>query len=355
MSLSIAPAPGLGETFTSWMQRVSAANHYPLASILETFGLIKNQGWRTIGGGYDMTLSAREKRRIGEVTGYGEETISRLTVADYFLHTGLIASTPNRNNLRTWALQNPIRVARSLYCPDCLGENQHWLLNWKNPFTYSCHRHRTLLSVCCPECGWGKAEHSRAGNQRLLFAGRVAKPGHCRAPQAPGKARVGRFAKRCDYPLSKARALETATPTMLTTQQLLQDAQEQGHAVSWWHDLRLLNQIVLAYVPLPLLRELQPGNKLSGAQSQAWKLHTETLAATYLDSSGRSSALSMPLDPLLNATTLPIALESLTNPELARTLVSLRAQFPRQTPASWKITRSKASDDLRRLLGRRKP
>lgn len=176
-TLSIAPPPGTGEILTSWLARLSAANHYPLITIMQNLGLAPTQSWRKITSGHDIILTPNETSSISNATGIPTTNIDQLTIHGNYHSTGLLTTRPNRTKLRAWALQNHVWVARTQYCPQCLGTNGQWQTAWKLPYTFTCPTHRTFLHTSCPSCGWGSPTNHRNGHLRPLYTNHVSRPG----------------------------------------------------------------------------------------------------------------------------------------------------------------------------------
>lgn len=143
----LRPPPLSGESLSSWRQRTGEMNgfwRYPpapgAARYMEP----------------DRLRDDQEVRWLCDEFSVAEDELRCLTLEHGLRSLGI--TFQDTTKLR-WVLRlNPSEVGgngRSMYCPQCLLEDEtpYFRLAWRFAFTTHCERHRTVLEEKCPTCG----------------------------------------------------------------------------------------------------------------------------------------------------------------------------------------------------------
>lgn len=163
-TLPLRCTPAAGESFGSYLDRLSALYETPLATILSSVGLVSAPGDPVIPG-WGVAMSDEQFNDFATATRLPSESVSAMLLKAFdgtFLDLTDVdpgrAMTVRRAAVREWA-----RVNGSRFCPHCLSETpQAWLMRWKLNWSFACAKHGALLRDVCQACerpaGSGRAD-----------------------------------------------------------------------------------------------------------------------------------------------------------------------------------------------------
>ena len=360
-SLPIAPRPYSGETFDSWVQRLSAANFQALTHTFLALGLTERAHHRELPDNYGLHLTDGQFRAIDSAVGLGRDVIAPLLLATWIGGPAIGVDrqgAPIGDDARRFGHQNWLYLGGSHYCPECLGENMGaWRLEWRLPWCFACVRHGRILLAVCPGCGQRAATGRTDGRLAPAFPGSVPRPGHCHNPQGGSRGKGRR--DPCHYPLDRAPVGPKLPGSLLAIQREVLDAvSTQGR--EWWNDLRVLSIYPLVAGRSETLSLLSGDVSLPDEVTAAWKSATQvrdaalaerrrTVAAQGLDhrrGSKSSTAKTPPTDPLLMAGATVIALSALRSDHHLQSLITEGQHDPTGAVPTARVKQLGATADL---------
>ena len=254
--------PGAGETWHSWIMRLSARIQVGPRETLRLIGYTTDTTSGTRLPGYGITATRTTVQRVAAVT-RTDPALLAATLLDQFdggplTLAGLDPATVGNNRklaMREWA-----HFGTSTACPDCLVASDHWQLTWRLPWTALCNRHRTLHVSTCPGCGdLFNAGRRADGSLGPYSSTTIPEPAACQNPQ-PGAARTPRPAY-CNHPHSTIARIPCSQPALLAAQCGIDSLLQPAHRTcnnDWWMDLRCITGMLLAHCTTDLYRQLLP-------------------------------------------------------------------------------------------------
>ncbi|GAA5513105.1 hypothetical protein Dcar01_01831 [Deinococcus carri] len=198
--LSICIAPRQGESFSSYVSRLSFDLQVPVLTTLFRTGVIDAEEVRALNAGYGVVLSPRRLGAFARATRLEDAEVAALLLSRY--DGGAIdlsgidaadAASIHRVASREWAYFSGTHL-----CPECLLEDQGvWQLAWKLPWSFACPRHGCLLVDTCPSCRRRIGAARQDGGSRPLFTTQGPSLYRCLNARPPGEAATGRAAGPC--------------------------------------------------------------------------------------------------------------------------------------------------------------
>lgn len=181
-TLPVVPRPVPGESFHSWMARISAASRTSLDLILERMGIYEPIRTHAAPYGYGLALDGRSLNRIAAVTGVDRDDIEGLLLAPVYssLFDSAAVDPLDTNSFRLFGIREWVYLAGSKLCPSCLVDRGGaWRLAWHLPWSFACCEHRVLLLDSCPSCRRMIGRGRRDGRIGPPFLSLVHTPTRC--------------------------------------------------------------------------------------------------------------------------------------------------------------------------------
>ncbi len=327
--LTAVPQPAVGETFTSWMDRLAAANWMPVTSTLYVTGIAKSDDVKAIPTGYGHYLTGGQLESLSFTTSVAQETISAMLTTSWVgtrASPVIINGQDLTRDAKQFAHKNWVYANGSHYCPQCLKENQGaWLLEWKIPFVWACTRHNALLQSSCPECNQRAAQNRRTSGLKPEFPTHIPKPGTCKntPPKIDNKNSKG----PCGHKLTEEPLGIELPVWLLTLQQRILD---ETMDPDWWGDIRSLATYAMITTPIETIEEILC-NSLPETLQQVW-VERQTAALQRLEQDRASSidyrsyakdttGRKAPDDPHLMATATAVAYACKADNNALKTLI----------------------------------
>mgnify|MGYP003585451103 CR=1 FL=1 len=376
-TLPVTVHPGSGESWHSWVTRLSARIDLGPLETLKAIGYTADFRRATALPGYGITASPATIDRVATITRNQPEHIAAALLDQYdggpISLTGLDPTI--QGNTRKLAMREWVHLGTSAACPACLTDTDQWQLSWRLPWSAICTRHRLLHVSTCPGCGeLFNAGRRRDGSLGPYSANTIAAPGTCQNPHRD--AAQSPYPRLCAHLHSSIPSTPCEQSDLLAAQHALDGLLQPAHRTSnneWWNDLRALTAALLAHATTDLYTDILPG--LPDTCLQALDAHHEhrddlvderrTIAARGGDArTGRRLRVhtATPTDPDIIAPAQTLALAILhtdlhTTPphmpalDLPPTLDATRDLFnDRGKPLLTQLRSRHASDHLMNLL-----
>lgn len=321
-TLAIRPRPVLGESFSSYVERIAARQRLPLVTVLRAAGVVTEERTTSLPAGYGVTLSRQAVENFATATRLEVGRVSDMLLRRF---SGIAfdfsdVSWDDAAGLRNACRREWVYAAETHVCPHCLGNDGAQLLVWKLPWSFACVRHRCLLAGRCPQCGSRLGSGRPDGRTIPARASQIVELGRCRAPRPGAASPRSPVEPPCGYPLADMRTQSLRLRgAVLNAQQRLDDILETGSgdglpAVEYLGVLRGLIALILA---------VGRQDDLTGLPSDCAKAWATYLAARDARAQARQRAvadgrfrrgprtrtyLAAPDDPALVAAVMPSAL-----------------------------------------------
>ena len=256
-SLPLRIPPVEGESFVSYIDRLSHDLRSPVLPLLQATGLADADS-KHVPSGFGVFLQSGRLEQFCRSADLPRETVEAmlLTIYDGVCadFSRLVPDKPRTvmsTHARRWTYFYGTHA-----CPECLAESGGvWKLAWKLPWSFACARHRSLLVGACPKCGRrlraGKPRNPNLPDSTL----RGSEPVRCShlIPVETGAAKWG--SAPCGHHLHEAARFPTYAA--LDSYPRLIEAQERVNAAlafspgeatrAWFSDLGVLSVLLLSY------------------------------------------------------------------------------------------------------------
>lgn len=185
--LPLSVKPVVGESFVSYLDRLSSDLDVPLSSVLRAVGMLR--GCKVFPADYGVSLRSDQLQDFAYAAGLCPTEIA-MALLNRFEGSAFTSRSDGVGRRRavkySWAYFNG-----SHFCPACLSERPGaWRLDWKLPWSFACTRHGMLLLDICPMCG-GRPGAGPAGRLNTPAPpSRVPQPGICSNARAATHAGV---------------------------------------------------------------------------------------------------------------------------------------------------------------------
>lgn len=208
LSRVLAPVPG--ESFPSFVDRLSALHQCSRLVMLQSLGIIEDQKNEKLSG-YGVIVSSEKLEQMSVATHVSVDDLRRTLLAHYFT-SDQARNKLDESRMHLVATQEWLYFSGSHFCPMCLKEDSGaWQLKWKLPWSFVCVRHGTYLETHCHQCdkraGRGKSDRSLTPH----FVKHKARPGFCNNPQPKGQAKHGVAAEPCNAALFDVKPSSAST------------------------------------------------------------------------------------------------------------------------------------------------
>ncbi|MDQ1248713.1 MAG: hypothetical protein QG597_3086, partial [Actinomycetota bacterium] len=257
--------PGAGESYPSWILRLSEALDLDPATLLHRIGANRERRSESaLGLAYGVALTDEQMDAISSSSRCPPDTLRAMLLTRYdggpIDLSPLLGPSPTSRSLREVALFEWASFTSSRACPDCLADTGYqWMLSWRMPWHHTCTTHRRLLVDECAGCGQPFMLSRRDRIHQPPLASIVPKIDACNNPLPPGVAVRSRTAERCGYPLIDQPSVQIQESEVLQRQDaLLAHLNDRDRPRSWWIDMRALTALSLRYLSAEDLRTLIP-------------------------------------------------------------------------------------------------
>lgn len=249
------PLEGDGpEAFAGYVERSGALQLLPLAvtTLLTRSGVIPEDLQSALPSGYGVDLTDAQVASFAQTHDLPEKMVRGMLLRRYdgvAFDLGDLDVT-DRSSVRRVASREWANFTGSAYCPQCLGDQAVWRLEWKLWFCAVCPRHGCLLVDLCPRCARRPGNFREEAGGMPLYATRPARVGVCLNPPATGLGGEGRFAAPCGHVLAETPVLDvSASPRLLDAQERVLSVLRTGEGI-------LLGQVLTALAYFNHLRSL---------------------------------------------------------------------------------------------------
>jgi hypothetical protein len=154
--LPFAPLIVEGESFPSWVDRISSYSSLPLLTTMVATGLIPTESAAAVTKGYGLFLEPSQVAAMSWSTRVDSRRIeaSLLSSLDGICVELPASKTKDMSRYKGALFENWAMVTGSHVCPACVVKRMGaWKLAWKVPWSFACAEHGTLLLDTCPSCG----------------------------------------------------------------------------------------------------------------------------------------------------------------------------------------------------------
>lgn len=189
MANVLVPLPG--EAMASWMSRAALDLDLLLPQLWTVLGLSEGREYPP---GVGVAMSGEQKAATSAATGLSEPAVESMLVRSL---PGMAFQFPDGPDValtvgqvrRSW-----VYMLGSHACPECLRENEGWLVGWRVPFSFACARHGRYLAATCPACGHRLMQQSFSPEGVRACVSRGGDVGEQRPPD---RRRSGVSVRRC--------------------------------------------------------------------------------------------------------------------------------------------------------------
>lgn len=228
-------APSPGESFTSYVDRLSDALKAPLITVLHRTGVVEAEQVKSLPPGYGIFLNDVAIREFSHATNLPEPTVRQMLLMSY---SGIAFPEPDlrdgdREELRKLATRTWAYFSGSHVCPACLAETGGaWQTRWKFPWSFACVQHAVMLADTCNGCGRRTGELRTDRSTAPRFASLIPVAGACQNSVTGPEALLGRAARPCGFPLDELKVVTLAGHERLVATQVHIDMALAGMPVS---------------------------------------------------------------------------------------------------------------------------
>lgn len=220
-------ALGAGESFVSWVERVSASIDAPVANVLGAFGMTRD-GTEGVPF-YGVFLQPWQLERVASCTGHSVARIHSSLLVSLADELPSLRLLPDSQPRRCGGIANSVwaSLRGSRCCETCVEESGAWQLRWRLSTALVCTAHGRLLRDRCPRCGLLPGRGSR--RVQPSFRHLVANPGFCANPAVDSDS----CDPRCGRRLASSGGDRRATAAERDAQEVVDRVADDRAAVLW--------------------------------------------------------------------------------------------------------------------------